>query len=213
MELKVYNINGNDTGRTISVSDSLLAIEPNDHVIWLDVKQFLANRRQGTHKSKERSEVSGSTRKLKRQKGTGGARAGDTNSPTIVGGGRAFGPKPRDYSFKLNKKVKRLARLSALTYKAKEDKITIVEDFSFETPKTKNMMNVLDNLKLKDKKVLFILDNQDNFVILSARNIKDVDVINAKLVNTYEIMRAHNIIFSETSIKKLEDLWNNSLEK
>ncbi len=210
MELKVYNINGKETGRTISVSDSLLGIEPNDHAIWLDVKQFLANQRQGTHKSKERSEVSGSTKKLKRQKGTGGARAGDTNSPTIVGGGRAFGPKPRDYSFKLNKKVKRLARISALSYKAKEDKLIVVEDFSFDTPKTKNMVKVMNDLNLGEKKSLFILNNQDNFVILSARNISNISVTDAKSVNTYELLRAKNVIFSETAIKELENLVINS---
>lgn len=210
MELKVYNINGNDTGRTISVSDSLLGIEPNDHAIWLDVKQYLANQRQGTHKSKERSEVSGSTKKLKRQKGTGGARAGDTNSPTIVGGGRAFGPKPRDYSFKLNKKVKRLARISALSYKAKEDKLIVVEDFSFEAPKTKNMIKLMSALNLGEKKSLFVLNNQDNFVILSARNINTVSVTDAKSVNTYELLRAKNVIFSETAIKELENLVINS---
>ena len=152
MELKVYSIDGNDTGRTVIVDDALFGTEPNDHVLWLAVKQFLANQRQGTHKSKERSEVSGSTKKLKRQKGTGGARAGDTNSPTIVGGGRAFGPRPRDYRFKLNKKVKRLARLSALYYKSKEDNVLVVEDFSFDMPKTKNMVKVLSALKLQDKK-------------------------------------------------------------
>lgn len=210
MELKVYNINGNETGRTISVSDSLLGIEPNDHAIWLDVKQYLANQRQGTHKSKERSEVSGSTKKLKRQKGTGGARAGDTNSPTIVGGGRAFGPRPRDYSFKLNKKVKRLARISALTYKAKEDKLIVVEDFSFEAPKTKNMIKLMSALNLGEKKSLFVLNNQDNFVILSARNINTVSVTDAKSVNTYELLRAKNVIFSETAIKELENLVINS---
>ena len=210
MELRVYNINGNDTGRTIDVSDSLLGVEPNDHVIWLDVKQFLANKRQGTHKSKERSEVSGSTKKLKRQKGTGGARAGDTNSPTIVGGGRAFGPKPRDYSFKLNKKVKRLARVSALSYKVKEEKLIVVEDFNFENPKTKNMVKVLGDLKLGEKKSLFVLNNQDNFVILSARNINNVSVTDAKSVNTYEILRANSVIFSETAIKELETILVNS---
>lgn len=210
MELKVYNINGNETGRTISVSDSLLGIEPNDHAIWLDVKQYLANQRQGTHKSKERSEVSGSTKKLKRQKGTGGARAGDTNSPTIVGGGRAFGPRPRDYSFKLNKKVKRLARISALSYKAKEDKLIVVEDFSFEAPKTKNMIKLMSALNLGEKKSLFVLNNQDNFVILSARNINTVSVTDAKSVNTYELLRAKNVIFSETAIKELENLVINS---
>ena len=188
----------------------MLGVEPNDHAIWLDVKQYLANQRQGTHKSKERSEVSGSTKKLKRQKGTGGARAGDTNSPTIVGGGRAFGPRPRDYSFKLNKKVKRLARISALSYKAKEDKLIVVEDFSFEAPKTKNMIKLMSALNLGEKKSLFVLNNQDNFVFLSARNINTVSVTDAKSVNTYELLRAKNVIFSETAIKELENLVINS---
>ena len=210
MELKVYNINGSDTGRIVTISDTLLGIEPNDHAIWLDVKQFLANQRQGTHKSKERSEVSGSTRKIKRQKGTGGARAGDTNSPTIVGGGRAFGPRPRDYSFKLNKKVKKLARVSALSYKVKEEKLIVVEDFNFDTPKTKNMMKVIGDLNLGEKKSLFVLNNQDNFVILSARNIDSVSVTDAKSVNTYDLLRANNVIFSETAIKELENLISNS---
>src|SRR5574344_703133 len=210
MELSIYNIEGNDTGRKISVSDSLLGIEPNDHAIWLDVKQYLANQRQGTHKSKERSEVSGSTRKLKRQKGTGGARAGDTNSPTIVGGGRAFGPKPRDYSFKLNKKVKRLARLSALSYKVKDNQLMVIEDFSFPDHKTKNMVKLLGNLKLGEKKSLFVVNNQDNFVILSARNIPNVKITNAKSVNTYELLRASNVIFSETSLKELEQIYSGS---
>ncbi|MFA7082038.1 MAG: 50S ribosomal protein L4 [Bacteroidales bacterium] len=210
MELKVYNINGNETGRTIDVSDTFLGIEPNDHAIWLDVKQFLANQRQGTHKSKERSEISGSTKKLKRQKGTGGARAGDAKSPTRVGGGRAFGPKPRDYSFKLNKKVKRLARLSALSYKVKEEKLIVVEDFNFDTPKTKNMMKVLADLRLGEKKSLFVLNNQDNFVILSARNINCISITDAKSVNTYDLLRANSVIFSETAIKELENINSNS---
>ncbi|MDD2191341.1 MAG: 50S ribosomal protein L4 [Bacteroidales bacterium] len=210
MEIKVYNIDGNDTGRTIDVSDSLLGVEPNDHAIWLDVKQYLANQRQGTHKSKERSEIAGSTKKLKRQKGTGGARAGDAKSPTRVGGGRAFGPKPRDYSFKLNKKVKRLARLSALSYKMKEEKLIVVEDFTFDTPKTKNMMKVLGDLKLGEKKSLFVLNNQDNFVILSARNIECISITDARSVNTYDLLRANSVIFSETAIKELESLSSNS---
>lgn len=191
MELRVYSIEGNDTGRTVVVDDALFGTEPNDHVLWLAVKQYLADQRQGTHKSKERSEVSGSTRKLKRQKGTGGARAGDTNSPTIKGGGRVFGPRPRDYRFKLNKKVKRLARLSALSYKSKEDNVMVVEDFSFDMPKTKNMLKVLSSLNLQDKKSLFVLDtNPKNFVTLSARNLKNVRVMNAASVNTYELLKA-----------------------
>ncbi|MBR1611703.1 MAG: 50S ribosomal protein L4, partial [Methanobrevibacter sp.] len=188
MELKIYNIKGEDTGRTIVVSDSLFHTESNDHVIWLAVKQYLADQRQGTHKAKERSEVSGSTRKLKRQKGTGGARAGDINSPVMVGGGRAFGPRPRNYSFKLNKKVKSLAKLSALSYKAKDDQIKVIEDFSFETPKTKNMVQILNALQINKKKSLFVLpSNQQNFVILSARNLRNVRVMSAPNLNTYEI--------------------------
>ncbi|MDD3723940.1 MAG: 50S ribosomal protein L4 [Bacteroidales bacterium] len=210
MELKVYNINGSDTGRIVTISDTLLGIEPNDHAIWLDVKQFLANQRQGTHKSKERSEVSGSTRKLKRQKGTGGARAGDINSPLMVGGGRVFGPRPRDYSFKLNKKVKRLARLSALTYKAKESNLIIVEDFNFEAPKTKNMIKLLGDMNLNEKKSLFVLNNQDNFVILSARNLSNVNITNPQSVNTYDILHANNVIFSETAIREIESMYSKS---
>ena len=185
--------------------------EPNDHVLWLAVKQFLANQRQGTHKSKERSEVSGSTKKLKRQKGTGGARAGDTNSPTIVGGGRAFGPRPRDYRFKLNKKVKRLARLSALYYKSKEDNVLVVEDFSFDMPKTKNMVKVLSALKLQDKKTLFVVNTDPkNFVTLSARNIANVKVMNAASVNAYEVLNAKKLVFSETAIVELDKMCANS---
>lgn len=211
MELKVYSIDGNDTGRTVIVDDALFGTEPNDHVLWLAVKQFLANQRQGTHKSKERSEVSGSTKKLKRQKGTGGARAGDTNSPTIVGGGRAFGPRPRDYRFKLNKKVKRLARLSALYYKSKEDNVLVVEDFSFDMPKTKNMVNVLSALKLQDKKTLFVVNTDPkNFVTLSARNIANVKVMNAASVNAYEVLNAKKLVFSETAIVELDKMCANS---
>ena len=210
MELRVYNIEGNDTGRTVIVSDELFGTEPNDHVLWLAVKQYLADQRQGTHKSKERSEVSGSTRKLKRQKGTGGARAGDTNSPTIKGGGRAFGPRPRDYRFKLNKKVKRLARLSALSYKSKEDNILVVEDFKFYMPKTKNMLKVLNSLKLQDKKSLFVIDSDErNFVTLSARNLKNVKVMNAASVNTYELLNANKLVISETAVKELDRICSN----
>lgn len=211
MELRVYSIDGNDTGRTVIVDDALFGTEPNDHVLWLAVKQYLADQRQGTHKSKERSEVSGSTRKLKRQKGTGGARAGDTNSPTIKGGGRVFGPRPRDYRFKLNKKVKRLARLSALYYKSQENNVLVVEDFSFEMPKTKNMVKVLSSLKLQDKKTLFIVNTEPkNFVTLSARNIKNVKVMNAASVNAYEVLNAKTLVFSETAIKELETVCVNS---
>lgn len=209
MELKVYSIDGNDTGRIIDLSDSFLGVEPNDHAIWLDVKHFLANQRQGTHKTKGRSEVAGSTRKIKRQKGTGGARVGDIKSPIRVGGGRMFGPTPRDYSFKLNKKVKKLARLSALSYKVKEEKIMVIEDFNFDTPKTKNMAKVLADLNLGEKKSLFVLNNQDNFVILSARNLSNVSVTNARSVSTYDLLGANNVIFSETAIRELENLSTN----
>ena len=211
MELKVYGINGNETGRTVIVNEELFGTEPNDHVIWLAVRQYLADQRQGTHKSKERSEVSGSTKKLKRQKGTGGARAGDTNSPTIKGGGRVFGPRPRDYRFKLNKKVKRLARLSALTYKSRENNIIIVEDFSFEAPKTKKMIEILSALKVQDKKTLLIVDTiKEKFVSLSARNLQKVNVMSPELVNTYAVLNANKLIISESMIKELERVCTNS---
>jgi len=211
MELKVYGINGNETGRTVVVNEELFGTEPNDHVIWLAVRQYLADQRQGTHKSKERSEVSGSTRKLKRQKGTGGARAGDTNSPTIKGGGRVFGPRPRDYRFKLNKKVKRLARLSALTYKSRENNIIIVEDFSFEAPKTKKMIEILSALKVQDKKTLLIIDTiKEKFVSLSARNLQKVEVMSPELINTYAVLNANKLIISESMIKELERVCTNS---
>lgn len=211
MELKVYGINGNETGRTVVVNEELFGTEPNDHVIWLAVRQYLADQRQGTHKSKERSEVSGSTRKLKRQKGTGGARAGDTNSPTIKGGGRVFGPRPRDYRFKLNKKVKRLARLSALTYKSRENNIIIVEDFSFEAPKTKKMIEILSALKVQDKKTLLIIDTiKEKFVSLSARNLQKVEVMGPELINTYAVLNANKLVISESMIKELERVCTNS---
>lgn len=211
MELKVYGINGNETGRTVIVNEELFGTEPNDHVIWLAVRQYLADQRQGTHKSKERSEVSGSTKKLKRQKGTGGARAGDTNSPTIKGGGRVFGPRPRDYRFKLNKKVKRLARLSALTYKSRENNIIVVENFSFEAPKTKKMIEILSALKVQDKKTLLIVDTiKEKFVSLSARNLQKVNVMSPELVNTYAVLNANKLIISESMIKELERVCTNS---
>lgn len=211
MELKVYGINGNETGRTVIVNEELFGTEPNDHVIWLAVRQYLADQRQGTHKSKERSEVSGSTKKLKRQKGTGGARAGDTNSPTIKGGGRVFGPRPRDYRFKLNKKVKRLARLSALTYKSRENNIIVVEDFSFEAPKTKKMIEILSALKVQDKKTLLIVDTiKEKFVSLSARNLQKVNIMSPELVNTYAVLNANKLIVSESMIKELERVCTNS---
>ena len=203
MEIKVYNINGSETGRTVNLEDSIFAIEPNDHAIYLDVKQYLADNRQGTHKAKERSENAHSTRKLKRQKGTGGARSGDLKSPVFVGGGTIFGPKPRDYRFKLNIKVKRLARRSALSYKVSDNAMTVVENFTFEGPKTKQMVDVLNNLKLNDKKSLFVLGNQNNFVSLSARNLKNVKVVNVSQLNTYDIVNASNIVVCEGSLDEI----------
>ena len=203
MELKVYNINGSETGRTITLDDSIFAIEPNDHAIYLDCKQYLADQRQGTSKAKERSENAHSTRKLKRQKGTGGARSGDIKSPVFVGGGRIFGPKPRDYRFKLNIKVKRLARRSALSYKVADNAMTIVENFVFEAPKTKKMIEVLTKLNVNDKKSLFVIENQNNFVSLSARNLKNVKVVNVSQLNTYDIVNATNIVVSEGSISEI----------
>ena len=203
MEIKFYNINGSETGRTITLDDSIFAIEPNDHAIYLDVKQYLADNRQGTHKAKERSENAHSTRKLKRQKGTGGARSGDLKSPVFVGGGTIFGPKPRDYRFKLNIKVKRLARRSALAYKVNDNALTVVENFTFEGPKTKKMVEVLNNLKLNDKKSLFVLENQNNFVSLSARNLTNVKVVNVSQLNTYDIVNASNIVVCEGSLNEI----------
>ena len=203
MELKVYNINGSETGRTITLDDSIFAIQPNDHAIYLDCKQYLADQRQGTHKSKERSEIAHSTRKLKRQKGTGGARSGDIKSPVFVGGGRIFGPKPRDYRFKLNVKVKRLARRSALSYKVADNAMTVVENFTFDAPKTKSMIAVLDKLNVNDKKSLFVIENQNNFVSLSARNLKNVKVVTVSQLNTYDIVNAANIVISEGSISEI----------
>ena len=209
MEASVYNIKGEDTGKKVVLNDSVFGIEPNDHVIYLDVKQYLANKRQGTHKSKERSEVSGSTKKLGRQKGGGGARRGDINSPVLVGGGRVFGPKPRDYSFKLNKKVKQLARRSALSYKAQENAIIVLEDFSFEAPKTKEFVKILNNLKISDKKSLFILPESDKIVTLSAQNLQKAQVVNAPSVNTYSILNADTLVVTEKSV----EIINNMLTK
>ena len=208
MELIVYSTNGNKTDRTVQLNDAVFGIEPNDHALYLDVKQFLANQRQGTHKAKERSEVSGSTRKLKKQKGTGGARSGDINSPVFVGGGRVFGPRPRDYSFKLNKKLKKLARKSALSYKAKENRILVVEDFNFDTPKTKNFIEILNNLKIFDKKTLLVLFESNKSVYLSSRNLQNVKVVNITDLNTYDILNANNILFLESSINELNKFQN-----
>lgn len=209
MELTVYNIKGEKTGKTVNLNDSVFNIEPNDHAIYLDTKQYLANQRQGTHSSKEKSTVSGSTRKLKRQKGTGGARAGSIKSPLMRGGARAFGPQPRDYSFKLNKKLKQLARMSALSHKAKDNGILILEDFSFDKPKTKNFIELLNNLQLSGKKTLMVLSESDKAVYLSSRNLKHARVIRACDLNTYEILRAHNLVILESSVAEIEKIFEN----
>ena len=202
MELAVYNIKGEDTGKKVTLNDAVFAIENvNEHVVYLDVKQFLANQRQGTHKSKERSEVSGSTRKLGRQKGGGGARRGDINSPVLVGGGRVFGPRPRNYSFKINKKMKDLARKSALTSKAAEGQIIVVEDFTFEAPKTKEFIKFANNLKIADKKSLLVLAGQNKNVYLSARNIQNVNIMTASQLNTYSILNNKVIVMAESAVE------------
>lgn len=206
MELSVLNINGKDTGKKVSLDDAIYGIEPNDHVLWLDVKQYLANQRQGTHKSKERSELSGSTRKLIKQKGGGGARRGDIKSPLLVGGARVFGPKPRDYSFKLNKKVKVLARKSALAYKAIENQIVVVEDFNFETPKTKDFIALTNSLQVADKKVVLVLSDQNKNVYLSARNLERVKVVTASEINAYTILNCTSLILAESSIAVIDKL-------
>ncbi len=208
MDINVLDIKGQETGRKVTLSESIFGIEPNDHVIYLDVKQYMADQRQGTHKSKERSEVSGSTRKLGRQKGGGGARRGDINSPVLVGGGRVFGPKPRDYRFKLNKKVKNLARRSALSYKAQEQAILVVEDFIFEAPKTKDFVNIAKNLKVDGKKLLLLLPEANKNVFLSARNLQKAHVMVAKDVNTYKILDADVLIVTENSLKAVEGILN-----
>lgn len=200
MELAVYNINGQDTGKKVTLNDEVFSIEPNEHAVYLDVKQYLANQRQGTHKSKERSEVSGSTRKLHKQKGGGGSRIGDINSPVLVGGGRVFGPRPRDYRFKLNKKVKQLARKSALTYKAQDNAIVVVEDFIFEAPKTKEFINFAKNLKLEGKKLLLVLASQNKNVYLSARNLQTASIMTAKDLNTYKVLDNQALVLTESSV-------------
>lgn len=206
MELAVLKHNGEETGRKVSLSDDIFAIEPNDHAIYLDVKQYLANQRQGTHKSKERNEIAGSTKKIKKQKGTGGARAGSLKSPLFRGGGRVFGPKPRDYSFKLNKKLKQLARKSALTYKVKENSLMVLEDVSFDTPKTKNYLALLSGLSLNDKKTLLVLPATNKNVLLSSRNLPKAKVVTVDSVNTYEVLNADNLVLCEGSVSKLETL-------
>ena len=206
MEVNVLNIKGEETGKKVTLNDAIFAIEPNDHAIYLDVQQYMANQRQGTAKSKERSEVSGSTRKLGRQKGGGGARRGDINSPVLVGGGRVFGPTPRDYGFKLNKKVKALARKSALSYKAQANAILVVEDFNFEAPKTKEFVAMSNNLKVADKKLLVVLPEANKNVYLSARNIQRADVAIASAINTYKVLNADALVVTESSLKEIEKI-------
>ena len=206
MEVAVYNIKGEDTGKKVTLNDEVFAIEPNEHAVYLDVKQFLANQRQGTHKSKERSEVSGSTRKLRKQKGGGGARIGDINSPVLVGGGRVFGPRPRNYSFKLNKKVKSIARKSALTIKAQDNQIVVLEDFTFDTPKTKEFINLAKNLKLDDKKILLVLADQNKNVYLSARNVPNANLITASDINTYTVLNNKALVITVSSVEVINNL-------
>lgn len=208
MEIAVVKQSGENTGRKVSLTSEVFGIEPNDHAIWLDVKSFLANQRQGTHKSKQRNEISGSSKKLKKQKGTGGARAGNIKNPQFKGGGRIFGPTPRDYSFKLNKKVKDLARKSALTYKAKDNQIAIVEDFNFEAPKTKQYISLLKSLSVQDKKTLLVLPEVKKNVVLSGRNIQNSKIITADQINTYDVINAEQIILIESSLSKIDNLLN-----
>ncbi len=205
MELSVYNIKGEDTGKKVTLNDAVFGIEPNEHAIYLDVKQYMANKRQGTHKSKERSEVSGSTRKLIRQKDSGGARRGDINSPVMVGGGRVFGPRPRNYSFKLNKKVKSLARKSALSLKAQENAIFVIEDFTFEAPKTKEFISIAQNLKVADKKVLLVLESENKNVYLSARNVPKAKVVTTSELNTYKVLDCANLVLTESSLAAINN--------
>ena len=208
MEVAVLKYSGEKTSKKVSLSDDVFGIEPNDHAIYLDVKSYLANQRQGTHKSKQRNEISGSSKKLKKQKGTGGARAGNIKNPQFKGGGRVFGPTPRDYSFKLNKKVKDLARKSALSYKAKDNSIAILEDFNFEAPKSKQYISMLSALSLGDKKTLLVLPETNKNVVLSGRNIQNTKITTADQINTYDVMNADNVIFVESSISKIENLLN-----
>lgn len=208
MEVAVLKYSGEKTSKKVNLSDEVFGIEPNDHAIYLDVKSFLANQRQGTHKSKQRNEIAGSSKKIKKQKGTGGARAGNIKNPQFKGGGRIFGPTPRDYSFKLNKKVKDLARKSALSYKAKDNSISVLEDFNFESAKTKQYASLLTALKLDDKKTLLILPEKNKNIVLSGRNIQNTKITTADQINTYDLMHADNVIFVESSISKVENLLN-----
>lgn len=206
MEVSVLNINGQETGRKVTLNESIFGIEPNDHVLYLDVKQYLANQRQGTAKTKERSEVSGSTRKLGRQKGGGGARRGDINSPVLVGGGRVFGPKPRDYGFKLNKKVKALARKSALSYKAQANDIVVVEDFTLDAPKTEDFVNITKNLKVDGRKTLLLLPGVNKNVYLSARNLQRTEVMTASALNAYKVLNADVLVVTEDALKMIDGI-------
>jgi large subunit ribosomal protein L4 len=207
MEIKVLNKEGKPTAKKVSLTKSIFAIEPNDHAIYLDVKQYLANQRQGTHQSRERGDIAGSTRKIKKQKGTGTARAGSIKNPLFRGGGRVFGPRPKSYSFKLNKKLKVLARKSALTYKAKEDSILVLDDLSFKTPKTKDFLSVLKNLKIDGDKSLFVTSEKDKNTFLSSRNLKNAKVITADKLNTYDILYSHKLIISENAFDQIEKLF------
>lgn len=209
MEVAVYNTKGAKTDRMVKLDDAIFGIEPNDHAIYLDVKQHMANKRQGTHASKEKSDLTGSTRKLKKQKGTGGARAGSIKNPQFKGGARVFGPQPRDYSFKLNKKLKKLARKSALTYKVKDNGITVLEDISFDAPKTKQFVEMLKNFKIENKKTLIVMPATVENVILSARNLKKVKIVRAADLNTYEILDAGMLLITESSIKEIEKIHEN----
>lgn len=207
MELSVLNIAGKETGKKVTLNDAIFGVEPNNHAIYLDVKQYLANQRQGTHKAKQRNEISGSTKKLKKQKGTGGARCGSIKSPVFVGGGRVFGPVPRDYSFKLNKKLKQLARKSALAYKVKAEGITIVENFAIETPKTKEFISIAKNINIFDKKVLFVLPDLDRNISLSARNLQNIKIVPASALNTYDIMNASSVVMLESSVEAVNQMF------
>ncbi|MBR2887024.1 MAG: 50S ribosomal protein L4 [Bacteroidales bacterium] len=208
MEISVFNIEGKDTGKKVQLDDAIFAVEPKDHAMYLDVKRILADRRQGTAKSKERSEMSGSTRKIKKQKGTGGARSGDINSPVMVGGARCFGPRPRDYSFKLNKKVIALARKSALTYKAKDAQIIVLENFTFDTPKTKQIVDLKNKLKISDKKSLLVLQNGNKNIYLSSRNLDRSEVTTANKLNTYDILNAQSLVLTEGAVEVLNTIFN-----
>lgn len=209
MELVVHKISGEATSKKVKLDKTIFGVEPNDHAIYLDAKHYMATSRQGTHDSKERSDIMGSTRKIKRQKGTGTARAGSIKNPLLRGGGRVFGPHPRDYRFKLNKKVKRIARISALTYKAKDDGIIVIEDFKFESPKTKQYLEILENLNIKDKRTLLVLNDSDNNILLSARNIPSAKVVRVESLNTYEILHANKLVFVESSLKTVKTMFSN----